>query len=175
MTPKQQQFCREYLIDLNATQAAIRAGYSVRTAEVTGSKLLRNAKVAAEVQRLTQERSESTQINAEWVLKRLAKIADFDVRNLFNEDGSLKRITELDDDTAFAIGGIDVTELAGSDEIPPAVLKKFKAIDKRGALELIGRHLKLFTDRVESEAKVSGGVVVYLPDNGRDGGNPQSR
>jgi phage terminase small subunit len=71
LTPKQQLFCDEYLIDLNATQAAIRAGYSAKTAYSIGERLLRNVEIQEVLQELKKERHERTKINADYVLQRL--------------------------------------------------------------------------------------------------------
>ena len=76
LTAKQARFIEEYLIDLNATQAAIRAGYSAKAAHVTGSRLLTNAKVVAAISAAKQERSQSTKIDAQYVLKRLVEVAE---------------------------------------------------------------------------------------------------
>lgn len=75
LTPKQKRFCEEYLIDLNATQAAIRAGYSPKTAEQTASRLLRNVKVQEYIAKRQKELSRSTEITQERVIKELALIA----------------------------------------------------------------------------------------------------
>ena len=76
LTPKQERFVEEYLVDLNATQAAIRAGYSVKAAHVEGSRLLTNAKVAAAISAAKQERSEATKIDAKYVLQKLHQIIE---------------------------------------------------------------------------------------------------
>ena len=68
MTPKQRRFCEEYLIDLNATQAAIRAGYSEKTASAASARMLRNVKIAAEISRLKAAKSERTQVTADMVI-----------------------------------------------------------------------------------------------------------
>ncbi len=76
LTARQERFVDEYLVDLNGTQAAIRAGYSVKAAHVTGSRLLTNAKVAAAISAAKQERSEATKIDAEYVLRKLHQIVE---------------------------------------------------------------------------------------------------
>ena len=76
LTPKQARFVEEYLVDLNAKQAAIRAGYSAKSAHVEGSRLLTNAKVAATIAAAKQERAEATKIDAEYVLRRLHQIVE---------------------------------------------------------------------------------------------------
>jgi phage terminase small subunit len=89
---KQQRFIAEYMTDLNATQAAIRAGYGERGASVQANRLLRNAKVAAEIAERTGERLMKLDITAERVLDELARIAFADARRLYRADGLAKAI-----------------------------------------------------------------------------------
>lgn len=76
LTPKQERFCQEYILDLNATQAAIRAGYAKGSAEVTGCRLLTNAKVSAFIQQLQKKTAEKLEITHEWITKRFKDISD---------------------------------------------------------------------------------------------------
>jgi phage terminase small subunit len=142
-TKKQELFIAEYLIGFNATRAAIAAGYSRKGAEVTASQLLRNPKVAAEIEKKFGKRLDKLEITADKVLKEIAKIAFFDPRKLFNSDGSPKQILELDDDTAAGVVGLEVCELfegAGDQKHAYALLKKIKLADKGQNLERLGRH-----------------------------------
>lgn len=148
LTPKQQRFCEEYLIDLNATQAAIRAGYSAKTANEQGARLLANVSVASQIDQLKKARAQSTGITAERVLQEIAKLAFFDPRKLLNDDGTPKAIHELDDETAMAVAGIDIVT-KGNDDVGYADIMKIKLADKGQNLERLGRHLKLFTERIE--------------------------
>jgi len=148
LTPKQQRFVDEYLIDLNATQAAIRAGYSEKGAAVTASKLLINAKVQETVQAARQKRASRTEITADRVLTEIARLAFFDIRRLVDNDGKPIPMQELDDDTAAAIAGLDLVEYYEVNDEGKKVfagwVKKYKLADKKGSLELLGRHLGLF-------------------------------
>ncbi len=101
-------FVREYLFDLNGTRAAVAAGYSSKTASVAASRMLRKVKVQALLKQRMEERQQRLDISADRVLRELARIAFFDPRKLFNHDGSLKDIAELDDDTAAAIAGVEI-------------------------------------------------------------------
>lgn len=76
LTAKQERFCKEYLIDLNATQAAIRSGYSKKTAEVQGSRLLSKAKIKNEIDKLKSEREARIEINADWVIKKWEELIE---------------------------------------------------------------------------------------------------
>lgn len=153
LTPKEQVFIREYLADGNATRAATVAGYSERTASVTGSKLLRKAKVAQELAKLQEKLCQKLEISAEKVLQGIAQLAFYDPRKFFNEDGSLKRIIDLPDDIAPALSGMDVERLykhfgkGQAEEI--GTISKVKLADRGLNLERLGRHLKLFTDKIE--------------------------
>jgi phage terminase small subunit len=102
LTRKQELFVAEYLIDLNATRAAVRAGYSPKTAYSQGQRVLRNVEIHKAIQAAMDKRAEKLEITADRVLKEIAKLAFFDVRKLFNSDGSPKQICELDDDTAYS-------------------------------------------------------------------------
>lgn len=154
LTKKQQEFVAAYLIDGNATKAALSAGYSKRTAAKQGSQLLAIPRIQQEIAKKHNKRLEKFEISAEKVLNEIAKLAFFDPRKLFREDGSPKHITELDDETAMAVAGLDVNELYGEDG-PIGQVKKYKLADKGQNLERLGRYLKLFTDKVEHSGKVT--------------------
>ena len=155
LTPKQARFVAEYLVDLNATQAAVRAGYSQRTAESIGRQLLRKTTVSEALSAAQAKRAAKTEITAERVVEALARIAFADPRSVFawGPDGvTLRDSAELTADEAAAISEVSEsrTESGGC--------LKAKLHDKVKALDLLGKHLGLFVDRVE--AKVQGGVVI---------------
>lgn len=134
----------EYLIDLNATKAAERAGYSPKTAYSQGQRLSKNVEVAAEIAKKTCRRLEKLEITADRVVQEIAKLAFLDPRKFFEDDGSLKRIQDLDDDTAACIAGMKVTELfegAGEQKHCYGLLKKIKIAHKGANLDRLGRHL----------------------------------
>lgn len=157
LTAKQEAFVREYLIDLNATQAAIRAGYSAHTAKAIGSENLTKPDVAQAIQEAKASRASATGITAERVLLELSRIAFFDPRTLLNDDGSAKPVNELSDDTAAAIAGLDLQELHTEDGVS-GVVKKYKIADKNTALTNALRHLGLLNDKLQLDATVSGTV-----------------
>ncbi len=148
MTPKQLRFVDEYLIDLNATQAAIRAGYSAKMAGRIGFQLLEKTRIQQAIQARQAARSARTEITQDRVLKELSRIGFFDIRKLVNDDGSPKPITDLDDDTAAALAGLDIV-MIGNDTVGVGTVLKFKIAGKVAALELMGRHLALFTDKMK--------------------------
>jgi phage terminase small subunit len=152
LTDKQQRFVEEYLIDLNATQAAIRAGYSEESARSIGSENLTKPDIQSAIAEARAKLTEAAQITQERVLREYAKLAFLDIRKAFDEDGNLKSIHEIDDDTAAAISGIEIdvksTELDG-DALNTSRIHKLKLSDKKAALDSIGRHLGMFTDKTE--------------------------
>ena len=158
LTPRQQRFVDEYPIDLNATQAAIRAGYSARTANKIGAQLLAKPLVAQAIQAALAARAARVQVQADDVLRELLRIARVDIREAFDDDGNLKAVKDIPEDVARAIAGIEVDELfqgRGEDREQIGVTRKVKFWDKPRALELLGKHLKLFVDKVEVSADSS--------------------
>lgn len=154
---RQEVFVREYLIDLNGTRAAIAAGYSEKGADVAAIRMLGNARVQKLIAELTEQRLKRLDITADRVLGELARLAFVDPRKFFNDDGTAKPISQLDDDTAAALAGVEVfEEFEGSGENRKfaGYTKKFKIADKRGSLELLGKHLKLFTDKIEHGGQI---------------------
>ena len=143
MTARQARFVQEYLLDLNAKQAAIRAGYSPRSAETNGNRMLRNAQVSAAVRAAKAERERRTSITADRVLRELAKVAFFDPRRLFGADGQPLPVAELDDDVAAVVAGLEVS-VTNNDDGSVTRVAKIKLADKLAALEKLGRHLGLF-------------------------------
>ena len=157
MTPKQQRFVDEYLIDLNATQAAIRAGYSAKTANEQGARLLTNVSVRSAIAAAQQERAKRTHITQDRVLQEIARIAFSDVRALYNEDGSLKKPGELTDEAAAALASVEVMEIGG-DDAPLTLTKKTKVFDKVAALTLAARHLGMLNDKL----KLGGDLAIKV-------------
>lgn len=155
LTPKQSAFVQEYLIDLNATQAAIRAGYSEDTARSIGNENLTKPNIAAAIEEAQQERLKRTHISQDRVLKELARLSFSDLRNVLTPGGSLIDPQDWDDDTAAAISSIEVVTVAGDkgkDEDGNTVVErthKIKVWDKNSALEKLGKHMKMFTDKTE--------------------------
>lgn len=161
LNDKQKRFCEEYLIDLNATQAAIRAGYSQKTAGQIGEQNLKKLEIQEYLQKRKQELQEVTGITQKRVLEEYAKIAFVDIRKFYNQDGALKAITDLDDDAAGALAGVEVYEEKVSDpdadeNVVAGSTKKIKTYDKVKALDSLARHLGMFKDTLRVDH--SGGV-----------------
>lgn len=141
LTPKQKRFVAEYLVDLNATAAARRAGYSAKTADRIGPELLGKTCVSEAIQQAIREREKRTEITQDMVLREIAKLAFFDIRKMFDKDGKPLDIPKLDADTAAALVGLDVQDVADNDGDYVGFVKKYKMADKLKALELLGKHL----------------------------------
>jgi phage terminase small subunit len=161
LTPKQAAFCREYLIDFNASAAAVRAGYSESTAGVIGYENLNKPQIKAVVAAAAAEKMAEIDYSSSRVLKELARLAMFDPAKLFNEDGSIKRIQDMDEDTRMGIAGFEVVELPRGG----GTLKKFRLADKGANLERLGRYHKLFTDKQEHSGPGGGPIALTAVPN----------
>ncbi|PUZ25032.1 terminase small subunit [Chitinophaga parva] len=161
LNEKQKRFCEEYLVDLNATKAAIRAGYSQATAYSQGHDLLKKPEVQAYLAEKRKELQERTGITVERVLREYARIAFFDPSSLYTVDGGLKQVRDLDADTAAVIAGVEVHEDFVSDSPNKEAIgqtKKVKFVDKIRALDSLSRHLGLFNDKMEHTGKDGGPI-----------------
>lgn len=164
MTNSQKRFCDEYLIDFNATRAYKVAYPNCKkddTASAAGSRMLGNVKVQEYITEKQREMQERNKITQDTIIQELAKIALFNIKDIYNENGTLKKVTELDDDTAKAISGVKILQKAGAmkislngrnEEIPiehiPEQTVEFKTNDKTKALELLGKHLGMFKENI---------------------------
>ena len=156
LTEKQKRFVEEYLIDLNATQAAIRAGYSVKRASEIGYQLLQKTTVSHAISKAMAERSRRTGISQDRVLQELAKIAFVNATDVINMDEATIRGDANREDTA-AIASVKVKTIpTESGEI---VEREVKTYDKIKALELLGKHLGMFTDKLNVDAEMAVKIV----------------
>lgn len=149
LTRKQQLFIGEYQIDFNGTKAAIRAGYSPKRASEIAYQLLQIPTVRQALDRSIEERLWKIGVHAERTLTEVARLAFSDIRDLYREDGSLKHPSEWDDKIAAAVAGLEVFEEfegKGKDRRLIGHTKKARVFDKTKALEMLGKHLRLFQD-----------------------------
>lgn len=165
LTPKQQRFVEEYLVDLNATAAYRRAGYAGddNVCAVEGHRLLSNPKVGEVITALKAERSEKTGIDATWLLQRLAAEATADVNDLYSEDGRIKPVKEWPLIWRQGlVAGLEVETIGEG----IGHLTKVKLSDRIKRLELIGRHIDVqaFKDKVEHTGGIS--ITVSEEDAG---------
>ena len=161
LTKRQAAFVTEYLKDDNATQAAIRAGYSAKGAGVTGYKLLKRTHIRAAIMEHNRQVTETAQVDAAWLLNRLATIADADVTEAFQADGkTLKPITELPENLRRLLSGFEVTQdlyRSGA-----KVTSKIKLESRLKALEMIGKHVAVGAFQRDTEGPRA--LVVVIKD-----------
>lgn len=161
LTDKQEMFCREYLIDLNATQAAIRAGYSEKTANAQASRLLVNVNIQNRIQELKSNRNERVEVDADYVLKRLVEIDQMDVLDILNESGDLKSVRDWPKAWRTTLSGLDVMSISAGEDGTDALLKKIKWPDKVKNLELLGKHVKVqaFKEQIEQKVEATHNIM----------------
>lgn len=173
LTDKQARFVEEYLVDLNATQAAIRAGYSEDTARSIASENLSKPDIAEAIAAAQAERSKRTQVTQDMVIQELARIGFSDLRKALTPDGHLIDPQDWDDDTAAAIASMEVVRRSniGKDKDDPdepiEFTHKIKTWDKNSALEKLAKHLGMFVDKVEHSGQVA--LTPTINFNGKSG------
>jgi phage terminase small subunit len=146
------RFVKEYILDHNATRAAIAAGYSEKGANVQGVRLLANATVSRAVLDAERKIDAKYDLTADRIKQEIARLCYYDPAAYFNPDGSAKAVNEIDEDSRRAIAGFETAELftgAGEERGLAGYIKKFKLPDKAKALELAARINKMLVDRVE--------------------------
>lgn len=150
LEPRQQLFVDEYLVDLNATQAAIRAGYSENSARAIGCENLTKPNIANAIAKAQEERSSRTKITQDMVLQELAKIGFANMLDYMKPHNGQMHLdmSEITRDQAAAISEYQTETVSGRGEMPDIEKTKFKLLDKRQALVDIGRHLGMFKDTV---------------------------
>lgn len=159
LTAKQQRFCDEYLIDLNATQAAIRAGYSVKTANEQGSQLLAKLSIQEVIGREMAERSKRTGINQDRVVIELAKLAFVNIADVVDLEDATVRTSATEEDLA-CIQSVKIKPSEFGTE------REIKLYDKKASLELLGKHLGMFKDNMNLNIALP--VVISGEDNLED-------
>nr|WP_279077328.1 terminase small subunit [Hafnia alvei] len=172
LTDKQELFAREFIKDLNATQAAIRAGYSEKTARTIGSQNLTKLDIADRIAELKADRNEEVRVDAAYVLKRLVEIDQMDVLDIMTDDMSIKPVSEWPLSWRRYLSGFDLADMfegRGEDREMVGILKKIKWPDKVKNLELLGKHITVqaFKDNVKNELVGKDGkpieVMTYTP------------
>jgi phage terminase small subunit len=158
LRPKHARFVQEYLVDLNATQAAIRAGYSAKTANRVGPRLLSNVVIAAAVREGQRAQWAKAELSASRVLEELRRVSFANMRDLFQADGQLKPVTEWSDEQLAAVASVDIVTVEREDA-PPARVHKLRLWNKVAALDTLAKHFGLLKDRLEVEGPVSIQIV----------------
>lgn len=150
LTDKQKKFVEEYLIDLNATQSAIRAGYSPKTANEQGARLLANVSIQEAISKAMAERSRRTGINQDRIVQELARIAFVKITDVVDPDGEIN--TNASDDDLACIESYKVED---SDSVNGSFSKReVKLASKIKALELLGKHVGMWNDKIQVDVSI---------------------
>lgn len=163
LNARQARFVAEYLVTLNATEAAKRAGYSAKTAEVQGYRLLRNAEIAEAVAKGKGQQLERADLTAARVLEEIRRLSFSDVRGLFDDHGNLRPIHTLTPEQSAAIASIEVVKknlTAGDGQMDTVI--KFKVWDKTRSLEMLAKHFALLTEKIDHSGAIT--LKHELPD-----------
>lgn len=164
LTPKQQRFVAEYLIDLNGTQAAIRAGYSKHTARQTAYETLSKPYIQEAIAEAQAERVNSTKVDAQYVLKRLNQMAELDIKDILRDDmEGFRPLSEWPEAWRKSLSGIDIATIMshGDDEPIETIIKKVKWPCKIKVVELLGRHIDVKAWE-KPEIDLSEGITINM-------------
>lgn len=157
LTDQQERFCREYLVDRNGAQAAIRAGYAEGSAKVAASKLLATPKVAEWIAAASEKRNARVDLTPARLLEELGRIALADVGQAFNTDGTLKPIHEIPEDVRRCLSGLEVKQDADGVRVTKA-----KFWEKTKGLELAMKHLGMLTEKFEHSGPDGGALQIVV-------------
>ena len=163
LTEKQQRFIDEDWIDLNATQAAIRAGYSVKTAREQASQNLTKLNIQQAISEKMAERSKRTGVNQDRIVLELAKIAFVNAADVIDSDDATIKAGATADDTA-AIQSVKVKVIPTKEG--EGVEREIRLNDKLKALELLGKHLGMWNDKLDVNLNIP--VVISGEDDLED-------
>ena len=160
LTAKQQRFIAEYLIDLNAAQAAIRAGYAVKGAKDQAYQLMQRPEVVAAVKEAIEARNQRVQVDADYVLNRLTEIDQMDLLDILDDDMSIKPLSKWPKVWRQSLSGFDIAEMfegVGKERDLVGLMKKIKWPDKVKNLELLGKHVNVnaFRENVNHSGSIN--------------------
>jgi phage terminase small subunit len=153
LTDKQIRFCEEYLIDLNATQAAIRAGYSQRTAGSIGDENLKKPEIKARISAMQAELAERNKVKADDVIQELKALGFWNIKDFVDTGNEIKDLSLLERSILKPVVGIK-TKTTFTEQGDREVTVELKLADKRAALVDLGKHLGLFVDKSEVKQEV---------------------
>lgn len=157
-TQPELRFIEAYVEHLDASRAALLAGVSARSSATVASRWLSRDDIALEIERRLKARAEVAAVSQADVVRELARIAFFDMRRLFDENGKLLSITEMDADVARSLATFDIVQVVGKETDDGAQIQnvKISPASKLKALELLGKHLAMFTEKHKHEAPEGG-------------------
>lgn len=166
LTPKQSTFVQRYLATLNASQAAREAGYSAQSAGRYAVELLTKPHIQAAISQAMKTHQKRLELDTEFVLRRLMNVAAFDIGEVFEDDGSLRPIRDWPGHARELVAGVKTQEIRDGDGVAVGQTRELKLPDRIRALELLGKRLKLWVDRVEHEGDVTYIVETGVPQPG---------
>lgn len=172
LTPKQEMFCKEYIIDFNATRAAIAAGYSKKTASETGYENLRKPQIIEHINKLSKKHTDKLEITVDRVLQEYARIAFLDPAELVDESGNLLPLHELPEDVRRAVGGLDIVSSYNKNTEERETKHRLKILDKGKALESLSRYLGLYEADNTQKSSVGEALLEKLINEARATGLP---
>jgi phage terminase small subunit len=142
LTARQERFALEYVIDLNGTQAAIRAGYGERAAASEASRLLRNAKIRGRVNALLDDQAKELNLSAAFVLRGLLRVAGFDMSSLYDATGKLLPANQMPEEARFVLQEVEETETPKGN-----MRRRYRTAGRIEAFTLLGKHLRMFATK----------------------------
>lgn len=162
LTDQQERFCIEYLKDLNGTQAAIRAGYSKKTANEQAPRLMSNKKILNHIAYLKAERNDRIQADADYVLQRLIEIDKLNIADILDDNGDLLPVNQWPDEWKRSVQSLDVHVKAGDDV--EVYIKKIRIPDKLKNLELLGKHVcvSAFKEKLEISGSNENPLIIHV-------------
>lgn len=171
LSEQKKRFCDKYFETLKGAESARYAGFSEATARQIAHNMLQEPEVEEYLSALRNTLAEKTGITQQRVLEEYAKIAFFDIREVFDIDGGLIHVKQLDDSSAGAISSIKSSEEWGEDDegnkVITGTIKEVKVFDKIRALQDLGKHLGMFEKDNDQKTKAAQVTIFQLPDNGR--------
>lgn len=160
LSKRQMKFAREYLVDLNFTQAAIRAGYSKKTAGSQGHRLMKNVEIAALVEKGREKAEQNAEVTFERIVQEYKRLALLDPAEMFDVDGNLLQIHEMPEDARRAISGFDSARIEGGKKLKATeIIRKVRLADKRAALDSLSKQLG-YEKPTEHNVTVSYGDIL---------------
>lgn len=177
LTPLQERFCLEYIVDHNATQAAIRAGASARAANRTASRWLSDVDIQERIRLLTEAQAQRLAVEADAVLRELLSVARSDIGEMMDftaADGlpRLRPVNQISESARRAISSFKVKRVweGTGDDARPVDVVEFKLWDKLSALDKLGKHLGLWKEQHEHSGPGGGPIPITYVEVGTDAG-----
>lgn len=168
---RQEKFCLEYIKDGNGSEAAIRAGYSKKTARNIAGNLLTRINIKKRIANLTQKYILKQGLVVEDVIKHMIRLTNYDISECFEEDGRLKHPKDWPEDIKHVAQGVEVVESSkgyGEDK-EYYYTHKIKMPDRNKSLEMLGRYLKMFVEQVEHKGNINLTIRPASQDDGDNG------